>query len=758
MVGSRKGSETAAMNGAVADSSVLVAETLDFSSREEVERLLNEKMKGKNKTDYKGKAEQMMEYIKKLRSCVKWFQAREEELISLRDELQKLADSLEKRFAEHDAKTGEEIKELRETVKELTERCTCLMESLEKEQGEKLAAVDKYVSESEERRRLEKSKNDLSEELKKTQQAALTAEQQVMSLQDMNKSLQEYNSTLQAYSSKLQNDATVNVENISRLHKEKAAMIEELSSLKPQLAVLQDQLSSLKASEQAAVRGKEELRVDLEQLRGELKLVREDRESQLVSVQSLSADLAKYKEFSGKSSAELAGLVRKNETLEATCSAQTVQIHLLQTQLQVATEKLKLADTTAVESRTACESQQRLVTDLTDRLSRAEQQILEAERLRKKMHNTIQELKGNIRVFCRVRPLQLDVDDPEPDPDPETSVFSFPTSMEFVDRGVDLLHNGQTYSFTFDRVFGPKASQDDVFTEISQLVQSALDGYKVCIFAYGQTGSGKTYTMMGRPEDPEQEGLIPRSLEQIFEAGQSLSSQGWKYKTQASMLEIYNESIRDLLATGRSNGCDGGSSSGKQYQIKHDQNGNTVVSDLTVVDVCSIQEVSYLLRRASQSRSVGWTQMNEQSSRSHFVFTLRISGVNEITGQRVQGVLNLIDLAGSERLGKSGSTGERLKETQSINRSLSALGDVIFAIAKKDDHVPYRNSKLTYLLQTCLGGDSKTLMFVNVAPESSSTGESICSLRFASRVNACEIGVPRRQTQTRPLDSRLSFG
>ncbi|KAG0450355.1 hypothetical protein HPP92_026937 [Vanilla planifolia] len=169
------------------------------------------------------------------------------------------------------------------------------------------------------------------------------------------------------------------------------------------------------------------------------------------------------------------------------------------------------------------------------------------ENLRREESNKL-ELKGNIRVFCRVRPFLSDVDARGAD----GSVISYPTSVESLGRGIDLMYSAQKYCFTFDKVFAHESSQDDVFVEISQLVQSALDGYKVCIFAYGQTGSGKTYTMMGKPEAPEQKGLIPRSLEQIFETSQSLQCQGWTYKIQASMLEIYTETIRDLLSPNRS--------------------------------------------------------------------------------------------------------------------------------------------------------------------------------------------------------------
>ncbi|KAK3141195.1 hypothetical protein QOZ80_4BG0330690 [Eleusine coracana subsp. coracana] len=388
----------------------------------------------------------------------------------------------------------------------------------------------------------------------------------------------------------------------------------------------------------------------------------------------------------------------------------------------------------AVKNNETIAELQKELADLSLRLEKAKQQNVDGEKLRKKLHNTILKLKGNIRVFCRVRCLQSN----------ESGAVTYPEGGENKGRGIELKHNAQVYSFTFDKVFDHMASQEDVFIEISELVQSALDGYKVCIFAYGQTGSGKTYTMMGNPEIKDQKGMMPRSLEQIFEASQTLNSQGWKYKMQVSMLEIYNETIRDLLSTNRMATQDGGSS---KYNIKHDANGNTHVSDLTVLDVTSINEVSSVLRRAARSRSIGRTQMNEESSRSHCVFTLRISGVNEGTDQQVHGVINLIDLAGSDRLKKSGATGDRLKETQAINKSLSSLSDVIFSIAKKDMHVPFRNSKLTYLLKPCLEGDSKTLMFVNLSPESSSTGESLCSLKFAARVNSCEIGIPRRQTQ-----------
>ncbi|CAH2071717.1 unnamed protein product [Thlaspi arvense] len=689
-------------------------------TKDEVVALLNERAKA-GKFDTKAKIEQMTDIIKKLKVCVRWFQQVDETHVQEKENLRSSLESAEKRYSdkELDAKSKEE--ELQAKIAEMKEKLAALQEKFSKEELSKLDAIENHRREKECRAAAEKLQDSLREKLDKANEEIMAAKQKEITVKDINTRLQEYNTSLQQYNTKLQTDLEAVREAHTRAEKEKSSILENLTTLRGHSKSLQDQLASSRVSQDEAVKQKESLLMEVKNLRSELQQVRDDRDRHVVQSQKLADEILKYKESVGKSSHELDILIAKSGSLEETCSLQKERIKMLEQELAFAKEKLKMVDASMSHTMTEFEEQKQRTQELQDRLADTEHQLFEGEVLRKKLHNTILELKGNIRVFCRVRPLL-----PDDGGRQEASVIAYPTAAESLGRGIDVVQSGNKHPFTFDKVFDHGASQEEVFFEISQLVQSALDGYKVCIFAYGQTGSGKTYTMMGRPEAPEQKGLIPRSLEQIFKTSQSLSAQGWKYKMQ--------------------------------YAITHDVNGNTHVSDLTIIDVCSIGQISSLLQQAGQSRSVGKTHMNEQSSRSHFVFTLRISGVNESTEQQVQGVLNLIDLAGSERLSRSGATGERLKETQAINKSLSALSDVIFALAKKEDHVPFRNSKLTYLLQPCLGGDSKTLMFVNISPDPSSTGESLCSLRFAARVNACEIGIPRRQTSTKLIDSRLSYG
>ena len=367
---------------------------------------------------------------------------------------------------------------------------------------------------------------------------------------------------------------------------------------------------------------------------------------------------------------------------------------------------------------------------LKQRIEEMDEEIKKGEKLRKKLHNEVMELKGNVRVFCRVRPFL-----PNEQVDEEESVKTIEESSEITitQPSTSTMQVSKQHPFSFDKVFGPTCNQETVFEEISQLVQSVLDGYRVCIFAYGQTGSGKTFTMEGGPG--ESEGMIPRAVDQIYETAIHMKEKGWTHSMEATFVEIYNEQIRDLL-----------SNKNEKHEIKHRDN-QTMVTNIESVKVSSPSEVHEILKSATKNRSVGVTECNERSSRSHSVFTLKIEGSNEITGEKCSGIINLIDLAGSERLAQSKATGDRLKETQAINKSLSSLGDVISSLANKESHVPYRNSKLTYLLQNSLGGNTKTLMFVNVAPSKESVHESICSLRFATKVNSCQIGTARKNVK-----------
>ncbi|CAN6674269.1 kinesin-like protein Kar3p [Trichomonascus vanleenenianus] len=358
-----------------------------------------------------------------------------------------------------------------------------------------------------------------------------------------------------------------------------------------------------------------------------------------------------------------------------------------------------------------------------DEKDRAREKLLKEETLRRKLHNQVQELKGNIRVFCRVRPTVPGHDDNSQG----SAAFEYP-DRDLEGQQIIVGDGSKMLPFGFDKVFYPESTNIEVFEEISQLVQSALDGYNVCIFAYGQTGSGKTYTMShGR------DGMIPRAIEQIFETATLMQDRGWSYECQGQFVEIYNENLNDLLASNDS-------FEKAKLEIRHDTNlRRTTVTDLTSVQLRSAEQVAAVLKRAANNRSVAATKANERSSRSHSVFILRISGANQITGETREGTLNLIDLAGSERLAHSQASGDRLKETQAINKSLSALGDVIHAMAKPGSHVPFRNSKLTYLLQYSLTGNSKTLMFVNISPVQSHLSETISSLRFATKVNNTQL-------------------
>ncbi|WOK95708.1 kinesin-4-like [Canna indica] len=359
-----------------------------------------------------------------------------------------------------------------------------------------------------------------------------------------------------------------------------------------------------------------------------------------------------------------------------------------------------------------------------------------------RLYNEVQDLKGNIRVYCRIRPFLVGQNE-------KASAIDY-----FSENGELLIANPYKQGkdghrmFKFNKVFGPTASQAEIFSDVQPLIRSVLDGYNICIFAYGQTGSGKTYTMSG-PNSTSMEdwGVNYRALNDLFETSKSRRS-SYLYEVGVQMVEIYNEQM-PICAILYTLTC-------QTLGIwSTTQPNGLAVPEASMHSVKSTSHVLQLMDIGQTNRAVGSTALNERSSRSHSILTVHVRGVDLKTGSTSRGCLHLIDLAGSERVERSEATGDRLKEAQYINKSLSALGDVIFALAQKSNHVPYRNSKLTQVLQSSLGGQAKTLMFVQINPDNESYSETISTLKFAERVSGVELGAARSNKDGRDVKDLL---
>ena len=422
-------------------------------------------------------------------------------------------------------------------------------------------------------------------------------------------------------------------------------------------------------------------------------------------------------------------------------------------------------------------------------VARLEAEAREAEEVRRRLHAYVEEMKGNVRVMVRVRPTL-----------PHESNGPSDTFAYLRDRDMHLLEvsgkeersvDGTTLQrkkqhFVFDHVFAPSASQSELFEQVKSLIVTVLDGYDVLVFAYGQTGAGKSFSMEGPaivpsslstaiaatststsssgPSVPrhrhtptsfslqsdaqyEQRGLIQRSVEQLFADISQRKAKGWSFHVQVSVVELYNDAIRDLLVDRDTDKheikqvhrrVNSAESDWQQLGETRDDKLDVVVSNVHTVLVGCPSDVYPLLDRARLARASGATEANAHSSRSHLIVRLHVQASNAALQQRSDASLHLIDLAGSERVKVSKADGSRLKETAAINRSLSALADVIQALSVGDKHVPYRNSRLTHMLQPYLAGSaSKSLMLVNLNPHEEHVGESLCSLRFAQTVSGC---------------------
>lgn len=542
-----------------------------------------------------------------------------------------------------------------------------------------------------------------------------------------------------AWSRQLQNDRDV-----AELREKLRSAEEEIESIRLAKASVESELHGTKIELEALARNFEELQRDYDEIATSTS---ENKEAEIKLEILTTTHIATSAQLNAVQQDLAATKARSDAIMESKDESHRCEVEKLMFEMDVVKARAgKVVAEDGVMEETDEEDEAVLRARIEERdrkIAELEGQVLKGDQLRRQMHNRIQELRGNIRVFVRTRPFLPG--------DQQTSDSAIDVSPDEESLAITDKRNGNPHNFTFDKVFPPSSGQEQVFSEVSDFVQSALDGYNVCLFSYGQTGSGKTHTMQGCGNGVMR-GIIPRAVEQILDQARISRSQKWEFKMSASFLEIYNEELKDLLVSMNQGK---GKGSAPKLSIKRSKEGKSFVDGLAEIPIqtedagTGMRQLDALMTVAARSRSVACTKMNAQSSRSHSVFMLHLRGYNEENGAIVEGTLNLCDLAGSERLDRSGAAtdAKRLRETQAINKSLSCLGDVFTSLSNGASHIPYRNSKLTYLLQDCLSGDGKAMMFVNLSPTTASSGESLCSLRFAERVNSVELGKAKKHIQ-----------
>eukprot|EP00927_Polykrikos_kofoidii_P077346 TRINITY_DN74293_c0_g1_i1.p1 TRINITY_DN74293_c0_g1~~TRINITY_DN74293_c0_g1_i1.p1 ORF type:complete len:627 (-),score=86.92 TRINITY_DN74293_c0_g1_i1:517-2397(-) len=341
----------------------------------------------------------------------------------------------------------------------------------------------------------------------------------------------------------------------------------------------------------------------------------------------------------------------------------------------------------------------------------AAEDLSAAARYRRTIQNTIDIQQGRVRTYCRLRPLtEEDLQRGEQ----QTAHAIDDTTLE--------MQGGER--FTFNSVFAP-GSQEEIFEETKDLIHAAIDGRNSTVLSYGPTGSGKTHTLFG-PSHGEQDGIAFRTGAELFEA-----TYGHRHRADVSvrvaMFEVYNNNLNDLLVSA------GRTKDSTKPALRPHANGGVSVEGIKEVAVENAAAFSAMVRRGLSQRVVAANSLNARSSRSHLILTIKVQLIDRESGQTTMGKIRICDLAGSERLKMTAAFGEQRREAIEINKSLTALGDVIQSVALKRNTVPYRNHKLTRLLQDSLDGSARTLVVVGCLPQASRASEMLIALKFASR-------------------------
>ncbi|KAH0571469.1 Kinesin-like protein [Spironucleus salmonicida] len=352
---------------------------------------------------------------------------------------------------------------------------------------------------------------------------------------------------------------------------------------------------------------------------------------------------------------------------------------------------------------------------------------------------------ASVRVLCRFRPINSRERKEfiEAGKDPEQMVCNF---IDEQNLEIELEGGLGTKKYCLDRVYPPGVSQRDVYNmAANDTVKQILQGYNGTILSYGQTGAGKSFSMFGSDvNDDEGKGIIPRSAEDIFNHILHSDNNDIEYSIRCSFLEIYNEQVNDLLARGPDH---------ENLKIRESPDRGIYVENAVETQVCCPEDIITVINIGDSNRAVSATSMNAVSSRSHTVIIINVSQHNKTDNSKQEGKMCLVDLAGSEKIGKTGVVGQRLEEAKNINGSLTALGLCIKALAEASEgklkgHIPFRDSKLTRLLQESLGGNSKTTLLIAVSPHPFNRDETISTLDFGKRAKCIKNKVKVNATKS----------
>jgi len=576
----------------------------------------------------------------------------------------------------------------------------------------------------------EAKKNDLEAEVQEKEAAITQLQADVNDLQTKLGSMNESSSGFEAELVKAQkayeaekkrsDDMSVRVEDLE------AEFTEREEELLEKLRETEEDMDNLTETANQRIQELENEREALGKERSERKQIFADVEARLAKMES-EMRIAKesWEKERASLQTKLAVSDSREERIISSCNTMVQEFKLVRSTLDaIKNDKIQMIDTMngffpdiqQLLTR-AFGFNQKLVSEVTEKYKREMS-------LRRKYFNQLQELRGNIRVFCRIRPLlPFELDQGFRD------CITFPEEDQLLVHQADHKTNDIIeHFFQFDKVYAPGSTQEIACEDTTEYIQSVMDGYNVSIFAYGQTGSGKTFTMMGPEDNP---GVNRRALSKLFEIATQRDGM-YDYNISVAMFEIYNDKVRDLLVEKQDKS--------KKYAVRQSSDGSVFIPDLIEREVTNMEEVLTAMRTADSNRTSATTKMNEHSSRSHMLTSVFVRGFNKPANIEYRGRLYLVDLAGSERVGKSGATGQTLLEARHINKSLAALGDVMNALQTKQNFIPFRNSTLTYLMQNSLGGHAKTIMFINACPTNEHCSETLSSLKFAKRVSKVELG------------------